>query len=578
MRVRERRRGAGRAAGRRRWADGAANGDARGTGAVARAGAGGRRRRAVRGRRDPALRRAVAAGEGAGDRLRSRRRAHRGRPARGDGAGCGASAAGARPGAADPRALPGRPPADALEAFRAARARLVEEIGSEPGPELRRLHGRSCTRAPSSTRPRASAPHRGGRLRGRPGAAWRSWRRRSSRARRRRVVGSPWAGDEADTAIVENSVALIDPASGAVEADEEVGRGPTAVATGAGSVWVANGLDGTVTRIDRSRNQKCRSTFAPRPARSRSAPARVVAADDRASPRSLPRATRSSNESRSAASRARSRSATAGLGREPRDGWSRGSTSRAPGHRSGSRRARAPLRSPPAPGRVGGGFSGELVRLEPRSGNATASINVGNGPGGVAVGAGLCGSPTARTARSRASIRAPRPRRERSRWAPTRRRSRSRAAMCGPRTPRAGAIARVEPGRRVTATRRRAAARARSRPGTAHWAATPPRPPTTAAGGSSSSPASAKRTAWNRRRLRRPGTLTLAYDDCSATAPARRRRRGARRHARHVGPEADRRRPHLRVHASPRHPLLHRAAGARGGRACVDRTSGGDEP
>jgi DNA-binding SARP family transcriptional activator len=30
--------------------------------------------------------------------------------------------------------------ADALEAFRAARARLVAEIGSEPGPELRGLH------------------------------------------------------------------------------------------------------------------------------------------------------------------------------------------------------------------------------------------------------------------------------------------------------------------------------------------------------------------------------------------------------------------------------------------------------
>ena len=41
-----------------------------------------------------------------------------------------------------------------------------------------------------------------------------------------------------------------------------------------------------------------------------------------------------------------------------------------------------------------------------------------------------------------------------------------------------------------------------------------------------------------------------------------------------VGSRADRRRPDLRLHAAPRHPLLDRAAGARRGRPRVDRARG----
>jgi hypothetical protein len=45
----------------------------------------------------------------------------------------------------------------------------------------------------------------------------------------------------------------LDPVTGRIEGRLRVGRGPAAVAVGFGSVWVMNGVDGTLTRIDPSR-------------------------------------------------------------------------------------------------------------------------------------------------------------------------------------------------------------------------------------------------------------------------------------------------------------------------------------
>jgi YVTN family beta-propeller protein len=42
----------------------------------------------------------------------------------------------------------------------------------------------------------------------------------------------------------------IDPATNQVTRTIPVGDGPQGIAVGAGSVWVANGLDGTVSRVD----------------------------------------------------------------------------------------------------------------------------------------------------------------------------------------------------------------------------------------------------------------------------------------------------------------------------------------
>ena len=59
-------------------------------------------------------------------------------------------------------------------------------------------------------------------------------------------AGAVWVTDDTD-----NTVARIDPASAnAVTGTTPVGRGPTAVATGGGAVWVANTQDDTVYRVD----------------------------------------------------------------------------------------------------------------------------------------------------------------------------------------------------------------------------------------------------------------------------------------------------------------------------------------
>ena len=58
------------------------------------------------------------------------------------------------------------------------------------------------------------------------------------------AFGSIWVVDP------EGYVLRLDPASGRVVASVGVGNDPSAIASGAGSVWVANSSDGTVTRID----------------------------------------------------------------------------------------------------------------------------------------------------------------------------------------------------------------------------------------------------------------------------------------------------------------------------------------
>jgi YVTN family beta-propeller protein len=58
-------------------------------------------------------------------------------------------------------------------------------------------------------------------------------------------AGSVWV-----TLRLEDAVARIDPATGAVRSTTPVGQGPTGIEVGAGGVWVANSGDGTVTRLD----------------------------------------------------------------------------------------------------------------------------------------------------------------------------------------------------------------------------------------------------------------------------------------------------------------------------------------
>ena len=86
--------------------------------------------------------------------------------------------------------------ADALDAYREARAALVEAIGVEPGPELRRLHEAILRQDPTlepptveavELPPELDAPDTAGRARGRTGGLREHWRRAHGGAGRRRA-------------------------------------------------------------------------------------------------------------------------------------------------------------------------------------------------------------------------------------------------------------------------------------------------------------------------------------------------------------------------------------------------------
>ena len=62
-------------------------------------------------------------------------------------------------------------------------------------------------------------------------------------------------GDDEPSGSAENAVGLFDPATGELTERFAVGRGPSAAAAGAGSVWVANARDGTVSRVDAEKRQ-----------------------------------------------------------------------------------------------------------------------------------------------------------------------------------------------------------------------------------------------------------------------------------------------------------------------------------
>jgi YVTN family beta-propeller protein len=156
---------------------------------------------------------------------------------------------------------------DALAVYRRARATLVDQLGLEPGPEL---HGREAailahdpgldlaapgaadTRAPSRS-PRAepmpapSQPPRSGRRPLRAALAVTSVVLvaviatiavlLSSSTHRRLALSAEGAG-------------ALDPASGRVLTSVEVGADPAGITSAGGRVWVINGGDGTLTRID----------------------------------------------------------------------------------------------------------------------------------------------------------------------------------------------------------------------------------------------------------------------------------------------------------------------------------------
>ncbi len=141
--------------------------------------------------------------------------------------------------------------ADALAAYRAARASLVTELGVEPGPDLRELEAAVLRQDPALAPP----PGRG--------------LGRSTPSRRTTIVAGVVAASALGGAalaigllaraesslpppqVVGDSLVQIDPATNTVVGVTKVGRDPDRLAVGAGGVWVVNRRDRTVTRVRR---------------------------------------------------------------------------------------------------------------------------------------------------------------------------------------------------------------------------------------------------------------------------------------------------------------------------------------
>jgi DNA-binding SARP family transcriptional activator/ABC-type transport system substrate-binding protein len=157
---------------------------------------------------------------------------------------------------------------EALDAYRQARGALVEQIGVEPGAELQRLQDAILAHDPALDPPSPPPPARpppSQPARGRPPP--RRWLHPlvavavlSAAAGLLAFGVSRVTAPDRFPRIDEDFVGTIDPDGGRITAEFPVGRGPAALATGAGSVWVASALDGTVSRIDRDPDDPDRVT------------------------------------------------------------------------------------------------------------------------------------------------------------------------------------------------------------------------------------------------------------------------------------------------------------------------------
>ena len=140
--------------------------------------------------------------------------------------------------------------ADALAVYRATRATMAEDLGIEPGPELRELEAAVLRHDPSLGAPRSAQP-----------------RAKASRARfavagalglaalvliavavgtRLRSSGEP------PPVVVPDSLLELDPRTNEVVKVTRVGRGPDRLAVGGDAVWVVNRRDRTLSRVQAS--------------------------------------------------------------------------------------------------------------------------------------------------------------------------------------------------------------------------------------------------------------------------------------------------------------------------------------
>ena len=143
---------------------------------------------------------------------------------------------------------------EALEVYRGNRRLLIDELGLEPGRAMHDLHEQILQQDPSLMVPAIAteAPRVAVGVR-------RDRRRRATALAAFALVGGVTAallviahatGGSPAAAVPANSVAVLDGADGHLVADVPVGVRPGPMTAAAGSVWVANLDDNSITRID----------------------------------------------------------------------------------------------------------------------------------------------------------------------------------------------------------------------------------------------------------------------------------------------------------------------------------------
>ena len=145
---------------------------------------------------------------------------------------------------------------DALAAYRKGRDALDDELGLEPGPQLRALEQRILTHDPALEGPVASgaAGEARGSGRGPPAARGRVLIAAGGALLLVAAIAASvvvlTGGGVVTVRAAPNSVAAIDPHSNRVVEQVPVGARPAGIASGSGSLWVANLDDQTVSRVD----------------------------------------------------------------------------------------------------------------------------------------------------------------------------------------------------------------------------------------------------------------------------------------------------------------------------------------
>jgi DNA-binding SARP family transcriptional activator/ABC-type branched-subunit amino acid transport system substrate-binding protein/streptogramin lyase len=139
--------------------------------------------------------------------------------------------------------------AEALEAYRQARARLVEELGLEPARELRELEQAILTQDPRIGRPRPPPPV-SRRAPRRPAALIIAGGTLLLAAAVAVLLLGRGGGGGIGAPVPADSLVAIDPDSGRIVASVPVGAGPVSVSVGDHGVWVLNGDAQTLSRVD----------------------------------------------------------------------------------------------------------------------------------------------------------------------------------------------------------------------------------------------------------------------------------------------------------------------------------------